>query len=107
VFERKTYTVDAAGGTVDVQLRTASEIARLDEKHRKGRHADAAAFNAELFEASVVGWAGGFFEDKECTREAKRELYDVHTDLAGEILEKAVAARAEDREARQGNSSAS
>jgi hypothetical protein len=107
MWERKTYEVEAAGGRVQVQLRTASEIGRLDEKHRRGRHPDPAAFNAELFSDSVVGWQGGFFEGKECTPAAKRELYDVHTDLAGEILEKAVAARTEDREAQRGNSSAS
>lgn len=103
MFERKTYDVAAAGGTVSVQLRTAAEVARLDARHRKEGVLDQVAFNRDLFAESVVGWAGPFFEGHEASRAEAESLYDVHTDLANEVLGKAVLARRADREAARGN----
>jgi hypothetical protein len=102
-FERKTYEIAAAGGLVRVALRTAAEISKLDQKHRQGGELDAYQFSRELFAASVEGWSGGLFEGHECTPAEVSSLYDVHTDLANEILGKAQEARRKDRAALLGN----
>lgn len=102
-FERKTYDIPSAGGTVRVQLRTAAEMGRLDEKHRTEGVLDQVGFNRDLFAQSVTGWEGGFFEGHAFSEAEAASLYDVHTDLANEILARAVLARRKDREAAQGN----
>ncbi|WP_025322261.1 hypothetical protein [Deferrisoma camini] len=90
-----------------------TELNRLVKKHttvtvKRGRtheEFDVAGFGRELFERTITAWgnvtrAG---EPLECTPENRRWVFEKHSDVAGEVLDKIDEARRKHREELEGN----